>query len=69
MQITTDRDALAVQGSAMVEAGATPRAKEVLTKLQKLCTQGCPQAAQLSAAIARGPSLAQAKPAATAKTN
>ena len=65
----TDRDALAVQGSAMVEAGATPRAKEVLTKLQKLCTQGCPQAAQLSAAIARGPSLAQAKPAATAKTN
>jgi cytochrome c-type biogenesis protein CcmH/NrfG len=65
----TDREALAVQGTAMVEAGATPRAKEVLARLQKLCTQGCPQAAELSAVIARGPSLAQAKPATTPKTN
>jgi cytochrome c-type biogenesis protein CcmH/NrfG len=62
----TDKDALAVQGSAMVEQGAAPRAREVLAKLQKLCTQGCPQVAELNAAIARGPTLAQAKPPATA---
>ena len=65
----TDREALAVQGQAMVEAGATPRAREVLARLQKLCTQGCPQAAELSAIITRGPSLAQAKPAPAPKTN
>jgi Tfp pilus assembly protein PilF len=64
-----DKDALAVQGAAMVEQGADARAKEVLAKLQKLCTSGCPQAGELSAAIARGPSLAQAKPPATPKTN
>jgi cytochrome c-type biogenesis protein CcmH/NrfG len=62
----TDKDALAVQGTAMVEQGAAARARDVLAKLQKLCTQGCPQAAELSAAIARGPTLAQAKPPATA---
>jgi len=65
----TDKDALALQGSAMVELGAAPRARDVLAKLQKLCTQGCPQAAELSAVIARGPTLAQAKPPATPKTN
>ena len=59
----TDKDALAVQGAAMVEQGASARAKDVLAKLQKLCTAGCSQAAELNAAIARGPSLAQAKPA------
>ncbi len=62
----TDKDALAVQGAAMVEQGAAARARDVLAKLQKLCAQGCPQAAELSAAIARGPTLAQAKPPATA---
>jgi tetratricopeptide (TPR) repeat protein len=57
----TDRDALAVQGEAMVELGALPRAKENLAKLQKLCgTPGCPQIAVLSTAIARGPALAAA---------
>ena len=61
----TDRDALAVQGTAMVELGASSRAREVLAKLQKVCTQGCPQYAELNAAIVRGPSLAQAKPPAT----
>lgn len=65
----TDKDALAVQGMAMVEQGAAPRARDVLAKLQKLCTSGCTQAAELSGAIARGPSLAQAKPPATPKTN
>ena len=65
----TDKEALALQGQAMVEQGAAARAKDVLANLQKLCTSGCPQAAELSAAIARGPSLAQAKPPATPKTN
>jgi cytochrome c-type biogenesis protein CcmH/NrfG len=62
----TDKDALAVQGAAMVEQGASARARDVLAKLQKLCTAGCSQAAELSAAITRGPSLAQAKPPASA---
>ena len=65
----TDKDALAVQGAAMVELGASARAREVLARLQKLCASGCPQAAELSGIIARGPSLAQAKPPAAAKTN
>lgn len=65
----TDRAALALQGQAMVEAGASARAKETLAKLQKLCTSGCPEAATLSAAITRGPTLAAAKPAATPKKN
>ena len=45
-----DRDALAVQGEAMVELGAVPRAKDNLAKLQKLCPNGCQQLAMLSAA-------------------
>jgi Tfp pilus assembly protein PilF len=65
----TDRDAMAVQGEAMVEAGAVPRARDTLAKLQKLCAGPCPQAAALSAAIARGPAMAEAKPAATKKVN
>ena len=65
----TDRDALAVQGQAMVEQGADARAREVLVKLQKVCGVQCPQASELSVAITRGPSLAQAKPPATPKTN
>ena len=65
----TDRDALALQGTAMVELGATARAQEVLAKLQKVCTQGCSEVAELSAVIARGPTLAQAKPPATPKSN
>ena len=57
-----DPDAIAVQGEAMVEMGATPRAQENLAKLQKLCApKGCPQVAQLSAAISRGPTVASAK--------
>jgi Tfp pilus assembly protein PilF len=65
----TDRSALSVQGQAMVELGAAARAKDVLAKLQTLCAGGCPEAATLSAAIARGPTLAAAKPATTTKTN
>lgn len=66
----TDRDAIAVQGEAMVELGALPRAKENLAKLQKLCgAAGCPQVATLSAAIAKGPALAAAKTTEVPKKN
>ncbi len=64
-----DRDALAIQGEAMVEAGAVPRARNTLAKLQKLCAGPCPQAAALSAVIARGPAMAEARPATTKKVN
>ena len=65
-----DRDAIAIQGEAMVELGASARARETLAKLQQLCGGApCPQAAQLSAAISRGPTVASAKPPATPKSN
>ncbi len=64
-----DPDAIAVQGEAMVELGAVARAQANLQKLQTICRQGCPQVAQLSAAISRGPTVAAAKPATTPKTN
>ena len=64
----TDRSALSVQGQAMVEIGAAGRAKEVLAKLQTVCAGTCPEAVSLSAAIARGPTMAAAKPAEKAKT-
>ena len=56
-----DPDAIAVQGEAMVELGATARAQANLQKLQTICAKGCPQVAQLSAAITRGPTVAAAK--------
>ena len=57
-----DLDAIAVQGEAMVEMGATARAQENLQKLQQICgAKGCPQVGQLSAAISRGPTIASAK--------
>jgi tetratricopeptide (TPR) repeat protein len=56
-----DRDAIAIQGEAMVELGAVARAKENLAKLQKLCPSGCAQLAELSATITRGPTVASAK--------
>ena len=64
-----DRDALAVQGEAMVELGAVPRARANLEKLQKLCPSGCQQLAMLSAAISRGPTVAAAKVPPSPKTN
>ena len=64
-----DPDAIAVQGEAMVELGATARAQANLQKLQTICTKGCPQLTQLSTAITRGPSVAAAKPPATPKSN
>ena len=64
-----DPDAIAVQGEAMVELGAVARAQANLQKLQTICRQGCPQVAQLTAAISRGPTVAAAKSATTPKTN
>ena len=64
-----DPDAIAVQGQAMVQLGAIARAQGNLQKLQTICRQGCPQIAQLSAAISRGPTVAAAKPPETPKTN
>lgn len=63
-----DLDAIAVQGEAMVEMGAIPRAQANLQKLQSICApKGCPQVAQLSAAISRGPTVAAAKAPETPK--
>jgi len=57
-----DPDAMAVQGEAMVEMGATARAQQNLQKLQQICGgKSCPQVAQLTAAITRGPTVASAK--------
>jgi tetratricopeptide (TPR) repeat protein len=57
-----DLDAIAVQGEAMVEMGATARAQQNLSKLQQICgAKGCPQVSQLSAAISHGPTVASAK--------
>ena len=64
-----DPDAIAVQGQAMVQLGAIARAQGNLQKLQTICRQGCPQIAQLSAAISRGPTVAAAKTPETPKTN
>lgn len=48
--------AIAGEGEALVEKGATEKAKLNLTRLQQLCgTPACPPAQSLSAAIARGP--------------
>lgn len=65
-----DVDAIAVQGEAMVELGATVRAQENLQKLQTLCAlKACPQVAQLSAAISRGPTVAEVKTPEAPKSN
>jgi tetratricopeptide (TPR) repeat protein len=65
-----DPDAIAVQGEAMVEMGASARAQEILQKLQGICgAKGCPQVAQLSAAITRGPTVASAKTPDSPKSN
>jgi hypothetical protein len=65
-----DPDAIAVQGEAMVEMGAIARAQANLQKLQQICgAKGCPQVAQLSTAISRGPTVAAAKSPETPKSN
>lgn len=64
-----DRKALVVQGEAMVELGALARARANLEKLQRLCPGGCVELALLSAAITRGPTVAQATTPPTPKNN
>ena len=65
-----DPDAIAVQGEAMVEMGATARAQANLQKLQQISgAKGSPQVAQLSPAISRGPTVAAAKPVDVPKKN
>lgn len=64
-----DLDAIEIQGEAMVELGAMPRARDNLAKLQRLCSNDCPQVAALSAAITRGPTVASAKSPEAPKTN
>lgn len=50
-----DIKALRGQGEAMVAKGALERAKENLARVRTLCGGDCPDAAQLSAVIAKGP--------------
>ena len=65
-----DPDAIAVQGEAMVELGALPRAQANLQKLQTICgAKGCPQVAQLTSAISRGPTVASAQAPDSPKKN
>lgn len=62
-----DVAALAGQGEAMVQRGAINKAKENLARIDKLCTKGCAERQQLSAAIAKGPPPTQAASAAPVK--
>ena len=64
-----DLDAIQVQGQAMVELGALPRARENLAKLQRICTSGCKQLTALSASISRGPTVAEARTSTAAKSD
>jgi hypothetical protein len=57
-----DLDAIEVQGEAMVELGAIPRAKENLARIQKLCSNNCRQVTELTAAISHGPAVASVTP-------
>jgi tetratricopeptide (TPR) repeat protein len=49
--------ALAGEGVALVEKGAVEKARGKLSQLTSLCGGNCPQARELSAAIARGPAM------------
>jgi len=48
--------AIAGEGAALAEKGATDKATRNLTRLRTLCGVDCPETKQLSAAIARGAS-------------
>lgn len=65
----TDRNALLIQGEAMMDQGAIKRAQENLAKLQKVCGGACPEATQLSALIQKGPAMAAAQPLPKAEAN
>jgi tetratricopeptide (TPR) repeat protein len=62
-----DVAALQEQGEAMVQQGAVERAKGNLTKLRAICAKrNCPEIAQLSAVIAKGPPIVTASATAPA---
>lgn len=50
-----DVNALAGQGEALAQRGAIERARANLVKVRTLCSDPCPQAVTLAAAIERGP--------------
>jgi tetratricopeptide (TPR) repeat protein len=50
-----DVAALSAQGEAYVQRGAVDRARQNLARVQTLCRQPCPAAAQLATVIQRGP--------------
>ena len=56
-----DVQALKGQGEAMVMKGAVMRAKENLAKIRTLCKGACPEAASLTAIIAKGPPVTTAQ--------
>lgn len=56
-----DTGALRGQGEALVDKGAVHRAEDNLAKIRTLCKGGCADAAELAAAISRGPPMASAQ--------
>lgn len=63
--------ALGLQGEAMVELGAVPRAQQNLAKIRQICgARPCAPAASLASAIQRGPAMAvKAVPTTAPKKN
>lgn len=55
-----DTSALRGQGEALVKKGAVARARDNLARIRTLCKGTCPDAAQLTAVIAKGPPIATA---------
>jgi Tfp pilus assembly protein PilF len=56
-----DVAALTGQGEALVRKGAVNRARDDLAKLKAACKSACPELAQLSAAIEKGPPVEAAQ--------
>ncbi len=56
-----DVQALKGQGEALVMKGAVVRARENLAKIRTLCKGTCPEAASLTAIIAKGPPVTTAQ--------
>jgi predicted Zn-dependent protease len=48
-------DAIAGEGAALAEKGAVDKAKATLTRLEGLCGKSCPEAGEVSKALAAGP--------------
>lgn len=65
----SNREALAVQGEAMVQLGALERARKNLAQIGRLCPDGCAEQARLAALIERGPMLAAKTTEVEAKAN